>query len=93
MKNEIQNSIELLQERIVFIESHYPHMVEYKKALEMSAQVLEKQIPRKAIITGHNNAINTDVGRCPICNGVELRACDHNYCPDCGQKLVWRDEE
>lgn len=64
-----------------------------KKALEMSAPALEKQMPIKAIITGHNNAINTDIGRCPICNGVELRACDHNYCPDCGQKLKWSDEE
>ena len=61
--------------------------------LEKVLPAHEKQIPRKAIITGHNNAINTDVGRCPICNGVELRACDHKYCPDCGQKLVWRDEE
>lgn len=93
MKNEIQSAIELLQKRIAFIESHYPHMVEYKKALEMSAPALEKQMPIKAIITGHNNAINTDIGRCPICNGVELRACDHNYCPDCGQKLKWSDEE
>ncbi len=40
----LQNSIELIQERIAFIESHYPHMVEYKKALEMSAQALEKQL-------------------------------------------------
>lgn len=85
----LQNSIELIQERIAFIESHYPHMVEYKKALEMSAQALEKQMPIKAIITGHNNAVNTDVGRCPICNGALLRACDHKYCPDCGQKLDW----
>lgn len=92
MRNEIQSAIELLQERIAFIESEYPHMVEYKEALKISVQALEKQIPRKAIITGHNNAINTDVGHCPICNGAVLRACDHKYCPDCGKKLFWKDE-
>ena len=66
---------------------------DYIEEIEIATKALEKQIPRKTIITGHNNAINTDVGRCPICNGVELRACDHDYCPDCGQKLDWRDEE
>ena len=39
----LQNSIELLQERIAFIETHYPDMVEYKKALEMSAQAIESE--------------------------------------------------
>ena len=66
---------------------------EQKEAFQIAINALEKQIPKKAIITGHNNAINTDVGYCPICKGVILRACDNSYCPDCGQKLDWESDE
>lgn len=51
----------------------------------------EKQIPMKVDVYGHNNAINTDIGTCPKCNGKPLRACDFNYCPNCGQRLDWGD--
>lgn len=49
----------------------------------------KEQIPKEAIITGHNNSVNTDVGECPICNDAILRACDCTYCPNCGQRLEW----
>lgn len=52
-------------------------------------EAVERMKPKKAIITGHNNAINTDIGNCPACDGRPLRACDNNYCPDCGQRLDW----
>ena len=58
-------------------------------AIGYAIQALEKQIPLKAVISGHNNAINTDVGCCHVCNHLPIRACDHNYCPNCGQKLNW----
>lgn len=48
-----------------------------------------KDTPKAAVITGHNNAINTDVGECPNCTGLPLRACDFKYCPECGQRLDW----
>ena len=66
---------------------------ELTEAIRMSIQALEKQIPVKAVISGHNNAINTDVGCCPVCNHLPIRACDHNYCPNCGQKLNWESDE
>lgn len=43
-----------------------------------------------AVIVGHNNAVNTDVGECPKCGRGPLRACDADYCPGCGQKLKWK---
>lgn len=49
------------------------------EAINIAINSLEKQILKKAIITGHNNAINTDVGYCPICKGVILMACDNSY--------------
>ena len=42
-----------------------------------------------AVVTGHNNAINTDVGDCPNCGRGPIMACDCRYCPECGQKLSW----
>ena len=51
--------------------------------------LVEKSKPAAAVITGHNNAINTDIGKCPKCNGLPIRACDFKYCPECGQKIDW----
>ena len=48
-----------------------------------------RETPMAAVVTGHNNAINTDVGDCPRCGRGPLRACDFRYCPECGQKLSW----
>ena len=85
-------AIEQFKERLT-ITDYKEQIPEYYKAMELAIKALEKQIPKKAIITGHNNAINTDVGYCPICKGVILRACDNSYCPDCGQKLDWESDE
>lgn len=49
-----------------------------------------KETAVAAVITGHNNAINTDVGDCPKCGIGPLRACDSKYCPECGQRLRWK---
>lgn len=70
----------------------FPSARNEDESLDVAIKALEKQIPKEAIITGRNNAINTDVGYCPICNGAILRACDNKYCPDCGQKLDWSNE-
>ena len=51
----------------------------------------EKNTAKKAIVYGHNDAVGTDVGLCPVCNDRPLRACDNQYCPDCGQKLDWSE--
>ena len=52
--------------------------------------LLEKSVEKKAIVYGRNDAVGTDVGLCPVCNDRPLRACDNQYCPDCGQKLDWQ---
>ena len=49
----------------------------------------EKSVAKKVIVYGHNDAVGTDVGLCPMCNGRPLRACDNQYCSDCGQHLNW----
>ena len=40
-------------------------------------------------------AKRTDDGECPTCGWTVSRDCEgaDNFCPDCGQKLDWSDEE
>ena len=57
--------------------------------VEEFRRLKKRYTPKAAVITGHNNAINTDIGECPNCNGLPLRACDFKYCPECGQHLIW----
>ena len=57
--------------------------------VEEFRRLKRRYTPKAAVITGHNNAINTDIGECPNCTGLPLRACDFKYCPECGQRLDW----
>ena len=56
------------------------------EARDMAIQAIEKQIPKKP---------KTDdryvMYICPCCN--DFIKVSHNYCPNCGQKLDWSDEE
>ena len=65
---------------------------EYQKPLmyayEMAIKALEKQIPKKPMFNG------TNWYRCV--NGCEIHKKQFEkdwYCPKCGQKLDWSDEE
>ena len=53
------------------------------KAFDIAIQALEKQIPKKPI----DRCMYEE---CPTCGNVEIVFCKH--CPDCGQRLDWRDE-
>ena len=54
--------------------------------IDMAIEALEKQIPKKP---------NGD--RCPVCNANILNWVDEGddfeYCPDCGQKIDWSEDE
>ena len=85
------------KERLELIEKCYRGEVEdYKQALEIGVKALEKQIPKKPIINHINT--NEDVTEieytCSVCgtNFVELTPCEE-WCPYCGNKIDWSDEE
>lgn len=61
--------------------------------LEECRAAVEKQKPMAVVEKTMNTSIGENVGTCPVCVGVPLRQYDHPYCPDCGQKLDWKDEE
>lgn len=64
----------------------------YKNGLRMAIQALEKQIPKK--LKEHTQSQYGCIPVCGVCNGImDLMQGDLNYCPNCGQKLDWSDEE
>ena len=65
------------------------------KNMEMIVQALEKQIPKKVQLRHIRKYDGYDDGECPNCGMSVSREYDGNdvFCPDCGQKLDWSDEE
>lgn len=72
----------------------------YHKKIEINGAnikaMAEKQIPKKPKYLPLKEGITTTNYECPICgcrrlgHGFNLDKC---YCPECGQKLDWRDLE
>ena len=72
-----------INERIDILKDIFsPDIIDYKKALEISAKALEKQIARKP--TKDKYVLELDF--CAKC-GTAVTNC--NYCPYCGQKIDW----
>ena len=68
------------------------------KNMEMIVQALEKQIPKKQTYEGDGYAPDGmfiwGEWICPCCGRrYEVDYDDYDYCPDCGQKLDWSNEE
>ena len=90
-------ALELFKERLTLIKEHYAGEVkDYEEALEIGIQALEKQIPKKPIIKHINTSEDaTEIEyTCSACgtNYVELTPCEE-FCPYCGNKIDWSDEE
>ena len=69
-----------------------------KEALFMGMQALEKQIPKKPDLEGdgYDNDGNLvyDTWICPNCEKhYEVDYDNYDYCPNCGQKLKWGNED
>lgn len=84
-------AIKFIKERVDFIEDYYEEMSDYKDALEMAINALEKQIAKKVKIEqwiytkcdcGFEFSKHHGDGyySIPIENKTK-------YCPNCGQKL------
>lgn len=80
----------------------------YQDALNILIIASEKQIPKKIAVNkcihkDWNHCNNCEVSddcelgeHCPVCNKSfvnDSREDEENYCPECGQKLDWSDEE
>lgn len=60
------------------------------QALDMAIQALEKQIPKKPMIS-YDERVKENWCSCGVCAfGLGWKRTIHyKYCPDCGQKLDW----
>lgn len=87
----IQESIDLLQERIELIEKEYANdrVEDYKTALGIAINALKKQIPKKPSGDLHS----VPHYRCKACKcSVVMYKSDGKpiYCMWCGQKIDWK---
>lgn len=69
-----------------------------KEAAKIAMQALEKQLPKKPTYEGDGYAPDGtfiyDTWICPCCDKrYEVDYDDYDYCPNCGQKIDWSDEE
>lgn len=65
-----------------------------REAFQIAINALEKQIPKKPMIS-YDKRVKENWCSCSVCAfgfGWE-RTIHFKYCPDCGQKLDWSDEE
>lgn len=64
------------------------------EAMELSINALEKQIPKKPMIS-YDERVKENWYSCSVCafGFGWKRTIHYKYCPDCGQKLDWSDEE
>lgn len=55
---------------------------------------IEKQVPKKPEYKPEKNGLITTNYKCPNCGCRRLgHVSNTSFCPDCGQKLDWSDEE
>ena len=68
------------------------------EAIDIAIKSLNKQIPKSPTYEGDGYAPDGtfvwDEWLCPHCGSrFEVGYDDYNYCPDCGQKIDWGEEE
>ena len=74
-------------------------MVELSQAFDVAISALEKQIPKMVNYYGDgyaDGALVCDMAECPTC-GMHYEECDQfweaKHCLDCGQALMWENQE
>ena len=66
---------------------------EYLKCLDTLKELVEKASPMKVEKQENLYYVN-DTWMCPTCGKMfEIGDDTYTYCPDCGQKLDWSEEE
>lgn len=75
----------------------YDWIYEIVKNTEKLVETLNKQIPKKVkcrrILYNFNDKPFAIQGDCPCCCNEELSSNFEHYCPRCGQKLDWSEDE
>lgn len=70
-----------------------PKAIEFKNAVEIAKNAIEKQIPKKAINDGTQFAICPECGASVNKDIEQVYNSETSYCVCCGQALDWSDSE
>ena len=63
-------------------------------ALKFGAKVVDKEIARKPFEKHIENGDQTQVlDVCPICGSPDIDKEYGDYCPKCGQKIMWEEKD
>ena len=94
-EKEIRKAIVELQERIDLYEKNYRGTVpEYYGALKSAVKALKKQLPVQALKEWEASIGNEKYYRyiCPKCEKIRpsIRG---DYCPNCGQRIDWEEND
>ena len=79
------------QDKIIALKNAYKNRLAYEpnEASEIVIEALEKQVPMKPVYDHRYHELG-----CVDCgNLVSVWEETPNYCPQCGQKLDWSDED
>ena len=91
---QVKKALRQIKESISWADKYpflYRHCVDCVPvfALKAAQEVLEKQIPKKAVIIDDDLGISNGLKRCPVCEQIAVG----DYCWNCGQKLNWGDDK
>ena len=92
---KIEEAIKLLKNMDFSITTIMNREVASSIALNIAIEALEKQIPKEPIWEGDGYVYGEmvyDIWRCPSCDAVYEEDEIHDYCPDCGQKILWEEK-
>lgn len=108
-EQKVREAIELLQREICTLDAQKENdeycSTVYNETLDLTIglyetaiEALEKQLPEKPIFEGDGfdelGDIVFDEWLCPLCNArYEVDYQEYDYCPSCGQKLDWSEED
>ena len=90
---------EKLENAIAILEAMKKQFLgETRNVIDMAIKALQKQIPKMPTYDGDgydpDGTFIWGEWICPCCGRrCEVDYDDYDYCPDCGQKLDWSDEE
>ena len=82
------------QEALDFVKKHLDSKYDLKK-VEVLQELVDKEIPEKPFYDGvpTEDGEEVEIRVCPNCCETVNFIVNFPYCPYCGQKLLWGEEE
>lgn len=98
---EIKRAIEILDPEH---REHYESLEPVNEACRMGMEALKKQVPMKIcpqMLGKVHGKVIYDTAKCPVCHrefmedlyGEGPDTWESDYCPDCGQRLDWGEND